>query len=77
VDELLESVPEVGLLIPLTIGVERWSLTPYLSDGHHRAFVLRELGIKTFPYRWFWKWRGQNGPKHFEPEPLPDWILED
>jgi hypothetical protein len=77
VDELLASVPQKGILEPLLIGVQRWDLVPYLSNGHHRAYVLHQLGLKTFPYRWFWKWRGRPFSLHqCEPEPIPDWILE-
>jgi len=73
-DDLLVSIPEEGVLEPLTIGVWRRTLTLYLSDGHHRAVALMELGIKTFPYEWAWKSRDE--PLRFETGPLPEWILE-
>jgi hypothetical protein len=58
-DELLRSIPEEGVLEPLTIGVWRPHTAFYLSDGHHRAVALMELGIKEFPYRWNYKRHGQ------------------
>lgn len=74
-DELRESILEEGVLEPLTICVTRNDRTPYLSDGHHRAVALIELGVKTFPYRWFWGPPTGRRPR-FEPGPLPAAILE-
>lgn len=72
--ELLESIPEEGVLEPLTIAVRSKDLIAYLSDGHHRAVALIELNIKTFPYRWFWA--PATGRPRFEHGPLPAEIFE-
>jgi ParB-like chromosome segregation protein Spo0J len=73
-DELLRSIPEEGVLEPLTVGVWLPRLSFYLSDGHHRAVALMELGIREFPYRWAYKrhghplaWAGR--------EPLPEHLM--
>lgn len=74
-DELLASIPEGGVLEPLTVGVWLPSLKLYLSDGHHRAVALAELGIKEFPYRWAYKRHGQR-LAFAGREPLPAHLLE-
>lgn len=75
--DLRASLPVQGQLEPLTLGVWRSDLTVYISDGHHRALVLTELGVLTFTYRWFWKSRGQDfSLKRCEREPIPEWVLE-
>lgn len=78
-DELLESIPDEGILEPLTLRVwrgRRDGVIVQLSDGHHRVVALAELGIKKFPYRWYWHPRGERLRLRFEQEPLPDWIIE-
>lgn len=50
--ELLASIPEEGVLEPLSVAIRSRDLHPYLTDGHHRAVALMELGIKEFPYQW-------------------------
>lgn len=71
------SMPSNGQLEPITLGVWRRDLTVYVSDGHHRALMLHELGTPVFTYRWFWKSRGQDfSLKRCEREPLPEWVLE-
>lgn len=73
-DDLMESIPTEGIMEPLTIGVWRRNGMMYVSDGHHRAVALVELGIKEFPYRWSWKSHGER--IKFEREPMPEWIIE-
>ena len=71
-DALLRSIPEVGLLEPLWIEVRNWNLRPFLTDGHHRAVALIELGIKEFPYRWRWRFpKGRARPAAGAPHPDP------
>jgi ParB-like nuclease domain len=72
-DELLRSIPEEGVLEPLTVGV--WLPQPslYLSDGHHRAVALMELGLREFPYRWAYKRQGRR-LAFAGREPLPEHI---
>lgn len=73
-DHLLEDIPVNGIDEPLSIGVWRRDGIAFLSDGHHRAVALTMLGIKEFPYRWYWK---RNGSRPvFELEPMPEWITE-
>lgn len=74
-NKLLASIPVDGIEEPLTIGVRHEDSTPFLSDGHHRAVALHELGIRDFPYRWFWAARHHHRPV-FEREPLPGLIIE-
>jgi hypothetical protein len=73
-DELMESIPDEGVLEPLTVAVRRRDLVTYLNDGHHRAVALIELSIRTFPYRWFWAPAGRR--IRFERGPLPAEVLE-
>lgn len=73
-DELLESIPQEGVLEPLTVAVWTRDRKVYLSDGHHRAVALMELGLREFPYRWAYKRHGQ--PLAWAGrEPLPDHVL--
>ncbi len=74
-DELLASIPEEGVLEPLKVGCWESNGSLYLSDGHHRAVALMELGIKTFPYVWGWKRKYQTLDTD-EPKPLPEWLIE-
>lgn len=73
-DELLASIPEEGLLEPLTLRVRRRSQSVFLSDGHHRAVALMELGIKEFTYRWHWC--GPYDGIKYRSTPLPQHITE-
>jgi hypothetical protein len=74
-DELMRSIPEVGVLEPLWIEVRNHNHRPFLTDGHHRAVALMELGILEFPYRWRWRFpKGQPRPGALEP--LPEHILD-
>lgn len=74
-DELLESIPGEGIIEPLTIRVR--GLDVWLSDGHHRAVALAELGIKMFPCRLLGgvDSRPYGGRLRFSTEPPPEWIL--
>jgi ParB-like nuclease domain len=74
-DELLRSIPEEGVLEPLTVGVWLPHTAFYLSDGHHRAVALMELGIKEFPYRWAYKRHGQL-LRWAGREPLPEHLMD-
>lgn len=73
-DELLASVPEHGVLKPLRIRVVRRTLRVFLADGHHRAVALMELGLREFPYVWYWC--GPYETTKFRSTPLPEHIRE-
>lgn len=73
-DELLRSIPENGVEEPLTLGVDHRHREVFLSDGHHRAVALRTLGVRDFPYRWYYHPRP--GRMIFAKEPLPEWTEE-
>jgi hypothetical protein len=73
-NELLASLPEEGLLEPLTLRVRRRSPHVLLSDGHHRAVALMELGIREFTYRWHWC--GPYDGIKYRSTPLPQHITE-
>jgi ParB-like chromosome segregation protein Spo0J len=63
---------EKGKLEPLILGVSDRHPDVYIGDGHHRAIALMELGVKEFPFRWYWiKWIGVS----MEREPFPYHLL--
>jgi hypothetical protein len=74
-DELMVSIPEVGLLTPLMIELRNWNNRPFLSNGHHRAVALMELGTKEFTYQWRWRFP-KNLPKPGPSDPLPLHVIE-
>lgn len=73
--DLLADIPVNGVLEPLTVGVWRPHVSFYLSDGHHRAIALKQLGITEFPYRWAYKTHGSHLAWAGR-EPLPAHLLE-
>lgn len=74
-DELLESIPQEGLLEPLWIEVTNGTCRLSLRDGHHRAVALDMLRIRKFPYRWSWTSpKGLDRPR--PRDPLPGHVLE-
>jgi hypothetical protein len=71
IDELKESIPRRGLLVPIQLGIsERYPTDVYVTDGHHRAVALRELGVDDFPFHWYWinnrsvRWESDEFPYH-------------
>ncbi|MER7351401.1 ParB/RepB/Spo0J family partition protein, partial [Streptomyces aurantiacus] len=54
VEALKESIARQGLAEPIVLGVDDRYLDVYVGDGHHRAVALMDLGIRTFPFRWYW-----------------------
>ncbi|MFI9176141.1 ParB N-terminal domain-containing protein [Streptomyces lincolnensis] len=72
VDQLKESIDKDGLEEPILLCISpRW-LDIYVSDGHHRAIAVMELGLLRFPFRWHWV----RGGVHIEHEPFPYELLE-
>jgi hypothetical protein len=60
---------EKGDLEPLQLGIsERHPTDVYVADGHHRAIALRELGVRDFPFHWYWI---SNRSVTWEREPFP------
>jgi hypothetical protein len=72
-EELRASIPENGLLEPIHLGISDRHLDVYVGDGHHRAVVLMELGVRTFPVNWYWI---TNFGVRMEREPFPYELLE-
>lgn len=73
VAELMESIPRKGLLVPIQLGIsERYPDDVYVADGHHRAVALKALGVKEFPFHWYWI---NNGSVRWEREPFPYHVL--
>lgn len=72
-DELLESIPDEGLLEPLTLRVQGTDV--WLSDGHHRAVALDMLKIRKFPCRWLVYPAPAKGRLRFETRPLPEFVM--
>ena len=54
VDDLLATIPTVGLRKPILLGVDDRHHGVYVSDGHHRAVALMQLGVAEFPFHWCW-----------------------
>lgn len=54
VQELKQSILVDGLREPLILGIDDRYHDVYLADGHHRAIALMDLGIRTFPFNWYW-----------------------
>ena len=64
-----------GRMQPIQIGVsDRYPQDWYVGDGHHRAVALMELGVRRFPFHWYWikSW----GRPAMERGPI-DWGLLD
>jgi hypothetical protein len=66
VDKYKEQIRQGGLKEPILLGVDDRDLFVRVSDGHHRAVALMELGIEKFPFHWClikaWSTPVQNGP---------------
>lgn len=63
---------EQGKLEPLVLGVSDRYPDVYIGDGHHRAIALTELGVKDFPFHWYWiRWIGVTP----ERDPFPYHLL--
>ncbi|MFG2748031.1 ParB/RepB/Spo0J family partition protein [Streptomyces xanthophaeus] len=55
VDELKTSIAQHGLREPIILGIsDRYPTDVYIGDGHHRAVALMELGVREFPFHWYW-----------------------
>ncbi|MGW9371173.1 ParB/RepB/Spo0J family partition protein [Streptomyces xanthophaeus] len=54
VEELKASIAQYGLREPIILGVDDRYRDVYLADGHHRAVALMDLGVKAFPFHWYW-----------------------
>ncbi|MFJ3099601.1 ParB N-terminal domain-containing protein [Streptomyces hydrogenans] len=52
--DLLATIPARGLDVPILLGVDDRSHEVYVSDGHHRALAVRQLGARRFPFVWCW-----------------------
>jgi hypothetical protein len=52
--DLLATIPHRGLDVPILLGVDDRSHEVYVSDGHHRALAMRQLGAPRFPFTWCW-----------------------
>ncbi|MGW3378408.1 hypothetical protein [Streptomyces hydrogenans] len=52
--DLLATIPHRGLDVPILLGVDDRSHEVYVSDGHHRALAVRQLGVARFPFVWCW-----------------------
>ncbi|MBB4985000.1 ParB N-terminal domain-containing protein [Streptomyces nymphaeiformis] len=53
-DGLKVSIPADGLLEPILLGVDDRYHDVRVSDGHHRAVALMQLGVAEFRFRWCW-----------------------
>ncbi|MFD4631702.1 ParB/RepB/Spo0J family partition protein [Streptomyces sp. NPDC058284] len=74
VEKLKESIPQHGLREPLVLGVDDRYFDIYVGDGHHRAVALMDLGMRTFPFRWYWI---RSFGVHMEHTPFPFHLLRD
>lgn len=55
IDELKASIAQHGQREPVILGIsDRYPDDVYLSDGHHRAIALKELGVAEFAFHWYW-----------------------
>ncbi|MFH9959673.1 ParB N-terminal domain-containing protein [Streptomyces roseolus] len=52
--DLLATIPRRGLDVPILLGVDDLSHEVYVSDGHHRALAVKQLGAPRFPFVWCW-----------------------
>ncbi|WP_120719940.1 ParB N-terminal domain-containing protein [Streptomyces hundungensis] len=53
-EKLRASIPKDGIREPLLLGVRAADRLVYVFEGHHRAATALELGVQSFPFRWFW-----------------------
>lgn len=54
VDEYKAQIQGGGLREPIRLGVDDRYHDVYVGDGHHRAVALMELGVREFPFHWYW-----------------------
>ncbi|MFD9068921.1 ParB/RepB/Spo0J family partition protein [Streptomyces lasiicapitis] len=71
VDELKELIVAQGLQKPILLCVHEKYPDVYVSDGHHRAVALMELGALTFPFHWHYI----RGGVRIERNPFPYGLL--
>ncbi|MFJ4204872.1 ParB N-terminal domain-containing protein [Streptomyces sviceus] len=72
VEDLKASIPQHGLLRPITLGVSDRYPDVYVCDGHHRAVALLELHVAWFPFHWYWI---KASGVRMEREPFPFHLL--
>lgn len=73
VEELEASIGKRGLSVPIQLGISaRYPTDVYVTDGHHRAVALRNLGADDFPFHWYWI---NNSGVRWESEPFPYHVL--
>ncbi|WP_331738013.1 ParB N-terminal domain-containing protein (plasmid) [Streptomyces sp. NBC_00637] len=53
-EKLRASIPRDGIREPLLLGVRAADRLVFVFEGHHRAVIALELGVRSFPFRWFW-----------------------
>lgn len=70
--ELIASIPEDGVIVPVKIGVSDQDYRLYVGDGHHRAVAVMELEEPWFPFEWYWI---RAFGVHREREPFPVDLL--
>jgi len=55
VDGWKEHIERHGLRKPIKLGISaRYPEDVYVGNGHHRAVALMELGVREFPFYWYW-----------------------
>ncbi|MEU3724609.1 hypothetical protein [Streptomyces sp. NPDC031705] len=69
--KLRASIPRDGIREPLLLGVRATDRLTFVFEGHHRAVIALELGVRSFPFRWFW----DPDVKVVEHEPFPHHAL--
>ncbi|MEU9849231.1 ParB/RepB/Spo0J family partition protein [Streptomyces sp. NPDC047985] len=73
VEELKKSISKSGLQVPIRLGISaRYPDDVYVADGHHRAVALKALGVKEFPFHWYWI---KSFGVHWETKPFPYHVL--
>ncbi|MFG2668814.1 ParB N-terminal domain-containing protein [Streptomyces sp. NPDC048387] len=70
-EKLRASIPRDGIREPLLLGVRAADRLVFVFEGHHRAVIALELGVRSFPFRWFW----DPDVKDMEHEPFPHHAL--
>ncbi|MFE7427808.1 ParB/RepB/Spo0J family partition protein [Streptomyces sp. NPDC057545] len=73
VEELKASISKHGLQVPIRLGISaRYPDDVYVADGHHRAIALMTLGVKQFPFHWYWI---RSAGVRWETDPFPYHVL--
>ncbi|MFJ2847045.1 hypothetical protein ACIPD2_36205 [Streptomyces griseofuscus] len=70
-EKLRASIPRDGIREPLLLGVRAADRFVFVFEGHHRAVIVLELGVRSFPFRWFW----DPDVQAVEHEPFPHHAL--